>query len=75
MISNSDVIAQAPVFRFYSLFVQGFPQTSTSGASLLAQTVKDLPDNAGDPGSIPGPGRSPGGGNANPLQHSFLFLF
>ena len=28
--------------------------------------------NAGDPGSIPGSGRSPGGGNGNPLQYSWL---
>ena len=28
--------------------------------------------NAGDPGSIPGSGRSPGEGNGNPLQYSFL---
>ena len=28
--------------------------------------------NAGDPGSIPGLGRSPGEGNGNPLQHSCL---
>ena len=28
--------------------------------------------NVGDPGSIPGSGRSPGGGNGNPLQHSCL---
>ena len=28
--------------------------------------------NAGDPGSIPGSGRSPGGGNDNPLQCSCL---
>ena len=28
--------------------------------------------NAGDPGSIPGLGRSPGEGNSNPLQYSFL---
>ena len=27
---------------------------------------------AGDPGSIPGLGRSPGGGNGNPLQYSYL---
>ena len=27
---------------------------------------------AGDPGSIPGSGRSPGEGNGNPLQHSCL---
>ena len=26
----------------------------------------------GDPGSIPGPGRSPGEGNGNPLQYSCL---
>ena len=28
--------------------------------------------NAGDPGSIPGVGRSPGEGNGNPLQYSCL---
>ena len=27
---------------------------------------------AGDPGSIPALGSSPGGGNGNPLQHSWL---
>ena len=27
---------------------------------------------AGDPGSNPGSGRSPGGGNGNPLQYSCL---
>ena len=32
--------------------------------------VKNLPGNAGDMGSIPGLGRSPGGGNGNPLQYS-----
>ena len=30
--------------------------------------VKNLPDNAGDAGSIPGLGRFPGGGNGNLLQ-------
>ena len=34
--------------------------------------VKDLPANAGDLGSIPGSGRSPGKGNGNPLQYSCL---
>ena len=37
--------------------------------------VKNLPANArdtGDAGSIPGSGRSPGEGNGNPLQCSFL---
>ena len=31
--------------------------------------------NAGDPGSIPGSGRSPGEGNGNPLQYSWLENF
>ena len=34
--------------------------------------VKNPPANAGDLGSIPWLGRSPGGGNGNPLQYSFL---
>ena len=34
--------------------------------------VKNPPANAGDEGSIPGLGRSPGGGNVNPLQYSCL---
>ena len=34
--------------------------------------VKNPPANAGDIGSIPGPGRSPGRGNGNPLQYSCL---
>ena len=34
--------------------------------------VKDPPANAGDTSLIPGSGRSPGGGNGNPLQYSFL---
>ena len=32
--------------------------------------VKNSPANAGDPGSILGSRRSPGGGNGNPLQYS-----
>ena len=34
--------------------------------------VKASASNAGDPGSIPGLGRSPGGGNGNPLHYSCL---
>ena len=41
-------------------------------ASLVAQTVKNLLCNAGDPGSIPGSGRSPGEGHGSPLQCSGL---
>ena len=34
--------------------------------------VKKPPANAGDAGLIPGPGRSPGEGNGNPLQYACL---
>ena len=40
-------------------------------ASLVAQMVESA-FNSGGVGSIPGSGRSPGGGNGNPLQYSFL---
>ena len=46
-----------------------------SFASQVALVVKNLPANAGDirdVDSIPGLGRSPGGGNGNPLQYSCL---
>ena len=41
----------------------------------MVLVVKNLAANAGDagdPGSIPGLGRSPGGGNSSPLQDSCL---
>ena len=47
-------------------------------ASLVAQLVKNTPAmvettcNAGDLGSIPGLGRSPGEGNGDLLQYSYL---
>ena len=42
--------------------------TKHGGSSM----VKNPPANAGDAGSIPGLGRSPGKGNGNPLQCSCL---
>ena len=33
---------------------------------------EESPCNVGDPGSIPGSGRSPGEGSGNPLQYSCL---
>ena len=47
----------------------------SSGASQMELMVKNLPGNAGDVrdgGLLPGSGRSPGGGNGNPLQYSGL---
>ena len=34
--------------------------------------IKNLTASAGEVGLIPGSGRSPGEGNGNPLQYSFL---
>ena len=47
----------------YTHIIGGFPGGSEDKASAC---------NAGDPGSIPGLGRSPGEGNGNPLQYSCL---
>ena len=44
-------------------YMQGFPGGSE---------VKESASNVGDPGSVPGLGRSPGEGNGNPLQYSCL---
>ena len=48
------------VFKFD---IQNFPGGSDGKASVY---------NVGDPGSIPGLGRSPGEGNGNPLQDYYL---
>ena len=39
---------------------------------MMTLVVKNLPANAGDSGSIPGSGRSPGEGDDNPLQYCSL---
>ena len=47
----------------------------TPRSSQMAPMVKNLPANAGDTrdaGSVPELGRSPGGGNGNPIQYSYL---
>ena len=49
------------ILKDYSL--SGFPGGSE---------VKVSACSTGDPGSIPGSGRSPGEGNGNPLQYSCL---
>ena len=59
---NRMVVSQKTKNRA-AIVVQGFPSGSDGKASARS---------AGDPGSIPGSGRSPGEGNGNPLQHSCL---
>ena len=49
-------------FVIPSLFQKGFPDSSVG---------KESACNAGDPGSIPGSGRSPGEGIGYPLQYSW----
>ena len=51
------------LFLFACFLSLGFP-----GGSV----VKNLPDNAGDMGSVPELGRSSAEGNGNPLQYSCL---
>ena len=46
-----------------TIFLLGFPGSSAG---------KESASNAGDPGLIPGLGRSPGEGNSYPLQYSGL---
>ena len=48
--------------------------TGINGLSgfLGGSVVRNLPANARDAGLIPGSGRSPGGGNGNPVQYSCL---
>ena len=48
---------------YFKGILQGFPRGSESKESVC---------NAGDPGWIPGLGRSPGEGNGDPLQYSCL---
>ena len=56
----------AYIISFVKLFL------CTSQGFLDGSVVKNLMANAGDSGSIPGSGRSPGKGNSNPLQNSCL---
>ena len=49
--------------NYYLLLAMGFPCSSVG---------KETAFSAGDPGSIPGLGRSPGEGNGNPLQYPCL---
>ena len=62
IILNGKTIIYLPV----SLLWHIFPGGANSSDS------KESACSAGDPGSIPGSGRSPGEGNGNPLQYSCL---
>ena len=62
-------------FRFAIIIINEFVWRKTQpelGASPGGSAVKESACSAGDPGSITGSGRSPGGGHGNPLQYSCL---
>ena len=61
-------------FVFCFIFLLKIPSFITRGVSgtQVAQMVKNPSANTGDRGSIPGLGRSPGGGHGNALQYSCL---
>ena len=62
--------------KIYQIVYLKYVQSNVNyRGSQVVPVVKNLPANAGDTrdtGSIPGLGRSPGGGNGNPLQYSCL---
>ena len=60
--------AVTPVFSLWCLFMV----ILMLSAALVPQMVKNPSANAGDPGLVPGLGKSPGGGYGNPLQYSCL---
>ena len=62
-LSNWTTTACQTIYLFLLIFILGFPGGSDS---------KESACNAGDLGSIPGLGRSPGEGNGNPLWYSCL---
>ena len=59
-----------PIFEIFYLF-QRISQTSLK-LTFYGSDSKESACSAGDPGSIPGSGRSPGEGNSYPLQYSCL---
>ena len=70
-----DALLGRAIFKEMSIPLSfGLPYV-LAWASQVALVVKNMPANAGDirvVGSIPGLGRSPGGGQRNPLQYSCL---
>ena len=60
---NTKSLSKRENLLLVSIFLKGLPNGSDR---------KESACNEGDPGSIPGSGRSSGEGNGNPLQYSCL---
>ena len=73
-------VEPCPLHQEHGVLTTGLPGKSlnflnisnTCLSSPSSSVVKNPHASAGDMGLIPGSGRSPGGGNGNPLQHSCL---
>ena len=63
---SSYALIRSYCFRILRISNKHLVRTSFPGGSEVKASAWD----AGDPGSIPGLGRSPGEGNGNPLQYS-----
>ena len=81
LCSFHDCAFKNQTLRWWSL-PRPFPRNGSTHLSRLpwwgfagGSVGKESDCNAGDSGSIPGWGRSPGGGNDNPLQYSCLGNF
>ena len=68
--SHSEVLSGHAVWG--DTIQHGAVSRNNKWVSLVAQRQSILPANAGDAGSVPKSGRSPGEGNGSPLQYSCL---
>ena len=72
-IVNSATFNNGIHVSFSTLVSSGYmPRSGIAGSYGGGSEVKASASNVGDPGSVPGSGRSPGEGNGNPLQYSCL---
>ena len=74
VFSISDVFLVCLVMNIPTCHVGNWGSIPQEGARNFPRgaVVKNLPANAGDVGSVPGSGKSPGEGNGYPLQYSCL---
>ena len=71
-VQEKDISMGLRLVPVASYVCQGLKGPFAFGGFPGGSEVKASACNAGDPGSIPGSGRSPGEGNGNPLQYSCL---
>ena len=68
----STLSGYALAFLYLCIVERYRDSAGQGGASQVVLETRNRPDDAGDPGSVPGLERSPGGDHGNPLQFSCL---